>query len=327
MFYLFVMSLVLGDFQFSYDQMNDGFRAKIFQVDAHFLVVSKKGNELYLLDQQGQALHAYTQSGQGPKELFYPWLMGAHQGRALCVSNRKQVLAFDADLVPGDSLLPALPADLARASILYGINASADKIWLMHTAFSNQDHLVTELTIVDGAWRQTAAYLPRPQLESGLSPLEQKAKRFMVTSHNGLVFQTRVTGSQTDAEYQVSVYSRDSLPRGEEVMVLVGDTSELPTLKGGINLMSEQTLKTKTGYAVLFRAKNDEPNASPVALYADYFDQQGNFTHRRKLPNELYPCINSSDIFELVEDAEGDRYLKRSQDPHLQPAPLAETGS
>ncbi|CAM2006384.1 hypothetical protein [Acanthopleuribacter pedis] len=319
MFCLLLMSLWMGEFSFSYDQMSDGFRAKVFQVGDHYVVVGKKGHELYRLNQTGQTTHAYTRSGQGPKELFYPWILGVHADKVLCVSNRKQVLAFNADLVPDDRAVPALPADLAAGAMVYGINAGPDTIWLLHTAFSNQNHLVTEMVLTDGAWRQTAAYLQRPPAETGLSHMEQKARRLMVTSHNGHIFKTRVTGSQADDTYQVSVYNRASLPRGEEVMVLVGDISEPAPIKGGVTLMSEQTLKTQTGYTVLFRAKNDDLNGEPFALFADHFDHQGTFIQRRKLPNEVYPCINGPEIFELVEDAEGDRFLKRSQDKFLQP--------
>jgi len=295
---VFLIVQMFGSFSVDADRVGAFQEPVVFLVEDGYLIVSRTGNLVSLVDLEGHVKARYAEAGEGPGELALPVYLGRHEGHYLFMNAmKKNVVALDKQLKPAARAYPPLPESFAQSVFLYGLQTS-EGWFAVNSGMSRMSHQLIGLAFSDG-WRVTGErFAQRWPEDVGEDFFKHIRNNWKIDVVDGRILRTNMTIPLEADTYEASLYTLDDRTP-ERVFRAPADgfkrSSNLSPIKG--SMMGGFLFKD--GY--LLRFTGSEKSGRQPMFFADAFSKEGGFLRRVQGGEDLIPCVNCSDTFQLEE--------------------------
>jgi hypothetical protein len=279
------------------------------QFEDNYVLCVTSEDQLVLVNKKGEVLNRYNKKGQGPSELFRPYIMGIKNGILYICSNQRNIMRFDSQL--------NIIIDNSKSTFFSskGLNVfgryreQTDSFLIAQTRGAS--YLIEEWVQGKEQWERAGQYFKEPGIRSRGAIM---VMRNCVFNLNGYCIGKRVMAIN-DNSYEIFVYSdvRETNQEKYLKVVLVGKLDEdYPRFKASpiVKCYIGGAFALEYGYIVQFKTVDPEAR-SEKTWWWDYFAKDGTFLQRKKKHgNHLVVMTNSKEVFYV--DLSGDAVLLKN---------------
>jgi hypothetical protein len=276
--------------------------ASAFKLDSHFLFISRSESTIAIVNMDGDA-KTYKREGQGPDDLFGPYILGFDEKEIIVVSNQSNLISFDYNLQPDSDKYPSLPDEVVSLNATYGLPLDEKRFHLIGS--SRSAWLKSVIEMGHNEWIITKKGWPNETRKS----TDRLPPRLLLKIHNNKLFLTH--NKYEEPPYRISVYPLKSDIDTDSDILMILENDKFDEFKTyapytSAKIYIKMALATSDGYAVIFSAKKIGQDHS--ANFVDIYGPMGGFQKRIELDYLPIPCFNCPEVF-LVENIEGQEYL------------------
>jgi len=297
-----------NDFQIQLDEL--GFYEpgiQFYSFDDKYIIISSLDGGIAIVDPSGKVTKRYVKKGMGPGELQFPFVLGISNDSITVVSNYRNVIEFNQNLVPNTKEFPPLPpAVMSGKIILHGFQTGNKQFLLIQQPWASNPFAITELNFSKKKWVEGANYFPK--IDDSGDPMSLRTGNYKFNLHNKVFFKSLAMAIDW---YEVSLFHTPQ-KKGDDnntIQVLAGNVENLPMHKPGFRAYVSESFQTSFGYVVTLEV-NFLPAGQPLKYVADLFDNSGKFLKRIDIDSNVVPCINCDKVLIEGQNSSGIEVLK-----------------
>jgi len=281
--------------------------SSVNKLGENWLICGTPSDTLLVFSPDGERLAILAGRGQGPGELYFPYVLGVEPEKIIVANMDGRVFALDHHLQLVESLrLPRL-GQVLGTTMWAGFRAG-ERDYVAVAFSSVVAPLVKRLGLGEDAWQVHGEYFPQKLTRDVMRQKKVSgAAASSVSCHNGWFFYQ--TEKLQEPRYKIAAYQFPKLDEGQKVMTFANQVGGFEP-RYGIYAGVYKAARFDEGWVLEVSVGK---NGEAIHLH-DYFDANGKFLKRIEQTGEvkMHPALNDPAVF--LWNGDGDRaVLKRFQ--------------
>lgn len=270
----------------------------IWSVDGKYLLCSKIGHKLVLINKHGKIENVYDKKGEGPGELKKPRILNITDEKIYTYNSNGSIVEFDHYLKQGvSSSLPPYPMNTSYSWPILGDNKKSI-VYSYITFPMGNDHLVVKNEVDDDKWKVVGKYFEQKK------PIPIRGKYYKISE---ITFDGKYAfySPQGFDEPYYEIYVHDFSSRRDDLIVaaLAQEVDAKELNRSGNYLYFDRASVNKNGYILEISYMHNKE----WTYIHDYYDKEGKFRKRVSVGEnvKMIPVQNSDEIFIFRDLEEG----------------------